>query len=127
MTIRPMRQSDVEALNAMAAASGFPYPDLSDPLIETVLVVADDEDRPVMACAAKRIVELYLYCGSVGRPHAKLHMLRMFHDAMPKFFRAKGYSEVNVFIPPAVPAGFKRKLIGMFQWCENWSSLARRF
>lgn len=121
-----MRPSDIPALEAMATASGFPYPDLNDAMIEAVMVILDEEDRPVMACAAKRILELYLYCGDL-RPHAKLSAVRAFHQEMPEMLRAKGYNEVNAFIPDTVAAGFKRKLVKMFGWCENIPSLFWRF
>lgn len=121
-----MIPADIPALEAMALASGFPYPDLADPLIEIVMVVVDEEDRPVMACAAKRIVELYLYCGEF-RPHAKLNAVRALHEAMPPVLKDFGYDEANAFIPAATPCGFKRKLTRMFGWCENIPSMFRRF
>lgn len=128
MIVRRLKPSDIPALEAMAAASGFPYPDLRGPLIEAVMVVADAEtDRPLMAFAAKRILEGYLYAGEFKRPLAKLHAINLLHQAMPEVLRAKGYDEINAFLPLRICARFKQRLVKLFRWSENWPSLARRF
>jgi hypothetical protein len=69
MRVRDFRVSDIPALQAMAEASGFPYPDLKS--IEAVQVVVNEEDVPIMAVAAERTAQLYLFCGKFERPHAK--------------------------------------------------------
>lgn len=128
MIVRPMKRSDIPILKSMAAASGFPYPDLDSPLIESVLVVADPEtDRPMMACAAQRIIELYLFVGEFKRPIAKMHAIKMLHEAMPEVLRKRGYAEVNAFVPLRICGRFKQKLIKLFGWGENIPSLYRRF
>lgn len=112
----------------MAAQSGYPYPDLSSPLIEAVHVVVDDEDQPVMAVAAQRIVELYLY----GKPEPmhpalRLHAIRLIHDSLAAELRAKGYREANAFLPPGIAAKFGRRLERSFGWVKNWCSWCRTF
>jgi hypothetical protein len=128
MIVRHLKPSDIPILNAMAKASGYPYPDLDSQLIEAVLVVADAEtDQPLMACAAQRILEMYLYSGTFRRPLAKLHAIKLIHEAMPEMLRARGYNEANAFLPPGICVKFKSRLSKMFGWSENWASVARRF
>ncbi len=125
MTIRPLQTSDIPALVALASASGFPYPEASDPLLEAVLVVVDDEDRPVMAAAAKRLVELYLWCGRGMTPHDSIAALRLLHDAMAEQLKTQGYNSVEAFLPLSVSKRFGRRLEKTFGWVRNWPSWTR--
>jgi hypothetical protein len=122
MRTRTLKNSDIPALRAMAEASGFPYPDLSAERLEAVVVVVDDEDRPVMACAAERLVQLYLWCGEFQRPHAKLYALRLLHEAMAEDLRRKGYVSAEAFLPPSLAKRFARRLEKTLGWKPNWPS-----
>lgn len=126
MTVRRYRPSDLPALQKMAEASGFPYPDPASPRIEACLVVVDDEDRPVMAFAAQRIVEGYLWCGEIERPHAKIHALRLLHEAAGAVLNGRGYDSVEAFLPPSIAQRFARRLERTFGWRPNWPSWTRR-
>jgi len=119
---RSLQESDIPLLRAMAENSGFPYPDLSAARLEAVVVVVDDEDRPVMACAAERIVQLYLWSGEFQRPHAKLFALRLLHEAMAADLERKGYTSAEAFLPPTLAKRFARGLEKMFGWKPNWPS-----
>ncbi len=126
MTTRPLRESDIPTLRAMAEASGYPYPDLAEPL-EAVVVLADDQDRPVMAVAAKKLVELYLWCGKGLTPHENIAALRLLHEGMIEELKTKGYNEgVEAFLPPAISAKFGKRLEKTFGWVKNWESWGRR-
>jgi len=122
MKTRPMIAADMPMLKAMATSSGFPYPDLSDPLIEAVYVALDDAGRPIAAVAAKRILELYLIGNSEMHPASKLHVIRILHDSMRVVLRKSGYSEVNAFLPPAIASSFGHRLERTFGWRPNWPS-----
>lgn len=126
MTVRSLREADIPGLHAIADASGFPYPDLAAGRLEAVLVVADDDDRPVMACAAERICQLYLWCGEFQRPHAKVFALRLLHEAMAKALKVKGYDSAEAFLPPSLAARFARRLERTFGWHPNWPSWTHR-
>jgi hypothetical protein len=106
----------------MAEASGFPYPELSAARIEAVVVVVDEQDRPVMACAAERLVQMYLWCGEFQRPHAKVFALRLLHEAMSEELKSKGYESAEAFLPPSLAKRFARRLEKMFAWRRNWPS-----
>jgi len=110
----------------MASASGYPYPDLTEPL-EAVLVLADDEDQPVMAVAAKKLVELYLWCSKGMSPHENIAALRLLHDEMAEELKKKAYNSVEAFLPPSVSKQFGKRLEKTFGWVRNWPSWTRRF
>jgi hypothetical protein len=122
MRTRSLKDSDIPALREMALKSGYPYPELSEARLEAVVVVVDDDDQPLMACAAERLVQLYLYCGEFQRPHAKVYALRLLHEAMAGELRRKGYASAEAFIPPALAKRFAKRLEKMFGWRPNWPS-----
>ncbi len=127
VTERALDSADIPALDALAARSGFPYPKLDDPHVEAVRVVVDSQGRVLMACAAKRVTELYLYVGE-GTPVTKMGALRLLHRGMAQELRQLGYSEVNVQLPPPVAAKFGRRLQRSFGWMRNhWENWFIRF
>ncbi len=126
LTTRALKLSDIPPLRALAKVSGFPYPDLSEPL-ESVVVLVDGDDRPIMAVAAKRLVELYLWCSDGLLPHEKAAGLRLLHESMIQELCSKGYNEANCFLPPTIAGKFGRRLEKTFGWVKNWQSWARRF
>lgn len=127
MTTRPATPADFPRLREIAANSAYPYPDLSDPLIEAVYVVEDEDGTIIGACAAKRIIELYLYKGKCSHPATVLHMVRMLHSCMVACLRMRGYSEANAFVPSQLVKSFGRRLEGTFGWRPNWKSWCRGF
>jgi hypothetical protein len=62
MRIREYTPADLDALRRMHASQGFDYafPDLSDPIFISKLIVEDDSGRPVMASLARLTCEMYL-------------------------------------------------------------------
>ncbi len=127
MHARPLRPSDVQILDKRARESGFPYPAFNDPLIEAVVVIADEDDLPITACSAKRLVELYLY------PNPDVSVTRMFsaiaflHKAMADTLRQKCYSSAEIYLPPQVSRLFGRRLERSFGWMRNWQSWVKKF
>ena len=125
MHVRGLKISDIPILRQMAEASEFPYP---DPLkLEAIRVVADDEDRPIMAAGAERLIQAYLWCGDFQRPHAKVFAMRLLQDEMIAVLKAKGYDSIEAFIPPTLAKRFARRLVKTFGWKPNWPSWERRF
>lgn len=127
MKVRPAIHLDLPVLHAMAEASEFPYPELSEARLASCYVVVDDQDRPIMACAAEQILQLYLFVGDVDGAAAKLHAIRLLHDAMAADLKEKGYREVNAFLPPSIARKFGRRLERSFGWVRNWASWAKGF
>jgi hypothetical protein len=126
MQIRTLENSDLPILAAMAEKSQFPYPDPQSPKVEAVFVVTDDDGKPIMACAALAIVELYLFCDDEFDTYEKLHALRLLHEQMGKTLIEKGWCEVNCFIPPQIALRFGRRLERTFAWLKNWPSWYRK-
>lgn len=123
MTVRYLQEGDKPTLQAMAEASGFPYPEFD--ATEAVLVVVDDNNRPLMAVAAERICQIYLWCGHFERPLAKVHAMRMLHEAMGEVLKQKGYVGADAFLPPSIAKRFSRRLEKSFGWVKNWPSWNR--
>lgn len=122
MTIRPYRASDASALQFMAHQSGFPYPDLDSPMIESCLVVEDENGQPIAAIAAQRIAELYLFKAEHLRPALFMSILRTMHEAMAKELRGHGYRTAEAFLPPGICERFGKRLERSFGWTRNWVS-----
>jgi hypothetical protein len=126
-----MLPADVPILKEMQG--DYPYPDLSEQFqaqrpLEAVRVVVGDDDRPLMAVAAKKLqVELFLWCGDIKRPHAKMYALRLLHEDMSAQLRALGYTECQGFLPPPVAKRFARRLEKSFGWTKSWPSWNKRF
>jgi len=123
--IRPYRTSDASALKFMAIQSGFPYPDLDSPMIESCLVVEDENGEPIAAIAAQRLVELYLFKHQGLRPALFMSILRQMHEAMAKELRSRGYRTAEAFLPPGICERFGRRLERSFGWVKNWPSYGR--
>lgn len=122
-----MAASDAPVLRGLGEKAGFPYPDLSHPHIESVEVVTDSEGRIIMACAAKRLIELYLYVDPDCSPAVKMGALRMLHQSMAERLRAQGYESADLFLPPVIEKSFGRRLMKSFGWARNWPSFCKRF
>lgn len=129
MNVRPMVPSDIPSLRAMYELSGLDYtfPDLRGPLMESVLVAVDDNDVPLAAVAAERIVQLYLLVDETLSPAGKLAIIRKMHQNMEQVLCSKGYCEANCFVPPKLEKSFGRRLMHTFGWVKNWPSFARGF
>ena len=134
LTVRPLQSSDIPILKRYAEVSGFPYPDFNDSHIEAFLVVADSEDRPIVACAAKRLIELYGYFDPDASPSLRMKALGMIHEGMAEALRAKRYNTCECFVPPEIEKSFGARLVRgirsprfMWRWAKNWQSFTIRF
>ena len=128
MRVRPFQPTDLAKIHEIYSRQNLPYifPDLIGPHFESILVVESDTGEFLMAAAAERILQIYLWSADF-EPGAKLHAIRMLHEAMAQDLRPKGYNEVNAFLPPSIAKPFARRLMKMFGWTQNWLSLALRF
>src|SRR5574337_1735462 len=122
MYVRALLDSDIPKLKALE--NGFPYCDPKSSLVECFLVVADEKDEPVAACAAERILQLYLWVADV-HPAAKIAAIRHLHSEMASELKEKGYTSVEAFLPPEIERSFTRRLEKMFGWKRNWNSWTR--
>jgi hypothetical protein len=129
MRFRPLIDSDVPVLREMFERSGLKYtfPDLRGPKMEAVIVVADEEDKPVAAAAAERIVQAYLLMKEDEHPAAKLHYVKMLHEGLATELKNKGYTCLEAFLPPHMEKSFGRRLMRSFGWCRSWPCFSRNF
>lgn len=127
VTIRTLKPSDIPILKHYAEESGFPYPGFEDPHIESFLVVVDSEDQPIMACAAKRLVELYLFVDPSVSTITKKSAIDALHRGMSQSLRGIGYTGAEIFISPVIAKAFGRRLERTWHWVKNWPSWTLRF
>jgi len=119
-----MRESDIEPLRKMHELSGFAYTlDLDGPHVECVLVVTGDDDQPIAAAIAERILQVGLLSAEM-KPAAKMAAIRLLHHHMAAALRALGWNEANSFLPPQVAEKFGRRLAKSFGWVKQWESFA---
>ena len=126
MNVRALRSDDLPTIQAIGEANGFAYVDPKSPEIEAALVVVDDNGRFLMACAAQRIVQLFLWSEDF-EPAAKLHAIRLLHREMGVELRQRGYTEANAFLPQSIAKRFGRRLERTFGWIRNCDSWCVRF
>ncbi len=130
MIVRNIVADDIPALRKMYAESGYAYtfPDLTGPLMETVLVAVDEDDGSILgAIAAERIVQSYLLLDQSTHPAVKLNVIRRFHHELAIQLKAKNYSSLEAFLPPPIAEKFGRRLMRTFGWIKSWPCYSRNF
>ena len=95
VTPRKLRASDIPILQSFA--QGFEYPDPLDPMIEAIVVVADENDKPVAWFIGKRICEVYGAVDPSLPTPAKMQALRIGHGCLG-MLKARGYTHVEAMI-----------------------------
>ena len=80
-----------------------------------------------MACAAKRLVELYLFVDPDRAAAVKMTAMRLLHKDMGETLRERRYDGCEAFLPPSVSEKFGRRLERAFGWVKNWPSWTIRF
>jgi hypothetical protein len=135
----------------MHAAQGFgyPFPNLSDPLFVSKLVVDDSNGRPVMASLARLTCEMYLLMdrqsetnGGAGnlpagearrqathRSQARERFANFLalHRAGEQDLLARGLEDAHAWLPPPVAPRFGRRLASL-GWIRDdaWTPYCRR-
>lgn len=129
MTVRALVASDVPILRESHARSGFAYefPDLQGPLMASVMVVAGDDDEPLISLAAEEILQGYLFVCKPLPPFEQYAALKWLEREMTPVLRQKGFREINLFIPPDIYGWFSRLLKRRFGFVESWRSLGKHF
>jgi hypothetical protein len=127
----------------MHARQGFDYafPDLSDPLFVSKLVVEDHAGRAVMASLARLTCEMYLVVdreGSEGQsagnsraaksdPQERHARLVALHRAGERDLLARGLEDAHAWLPPPIARRFGRRLESL-GWIRDdaWTPYCRR-
>jgi hypothetical protein len=111
--VRRYTEADLEALRRIHAQQGFDYafPDLSDPIFVSKLVVEDDAGRPVVASVARLTCEVYLLADpGAGSPRDRYERLLALHDAGRRDLLARGLDDAHAWLPPPIAKRFGRRL-----------------
>lgn len=127
MNVRSLKSSDIPALQSWAESSGFEYPQPNDASVEKVLVATDSEDRPIVAVAAKRLIEIFCWMNPDAGAELRSEALQIIHAQMAEALKRLGYDCAEAFIPPQLERrGFGRLLERRFGWKKNWTSWGKR-
>lgn len=113
MLVRRYTEADLDALRHIHTQQGFDYafPDLSDPIFVSKLVVEDDAGRPVMASLARLTCEMYLLADpGAGTPRDRYDRLLALHAAGRRDLFARGLDDAHAWLPPPIAKRFGRRL-----------------
>ncbi|HVO59061.1 MAG TPA: hypothetical protein VMT51_15320 [Dongiaceae bacterium] len=142
MPIRAYTADDEAALRAIHAAQKFPYafPDLSNPLFLTKLVLTRDPAIPsgLKPCATSEILgaallrltaEAYLLLDpGKGTPRERWNAVLALQSAAQQDAAARGLEDVHAWLPPPVAERFGRRLAQLgWQRDDAWTPYCRRF
>jgi hypothetical protein len=130
MRIRAYTESDLDALRQIHAQQGFDYsfPDITDPIFISKLIVEDDEGRAVMASLARLTCEMYLLADpSAGTPRDRYTRLLALHEAGRSDLLSRGLDDAHAWLPPPIAARFGRRLEAL-GWLRDqaWTPYCRR-
>src|SRR5439155_20185480 len=137
MQIREYHESDLAALHAIHVARGFDYafPDLSNPLFLTKLVLTDGADvagnsaaltndaspqcrnttpyaNKILGAAFLRLTaEAYLLLDPTsGSPRERMQRLLTLHAAAERDAWQRGLEDVHAWLPPPIAAKFGKRI-----------------
>jgi len=130
MLVREYREGDLDALLRMHARQGFDYafPDMSDPIFLSKLVVEDESGRTVMASLARLTCEMYLLADpQAGSPRERYGRLLALHGAGERDLLARGLDDAHAWLPPPIAKRFGRRLAAL-GWIRDdaWTPYCRR-
>jgi hypothetical protein len=130
MRVRAYTETDLDALRRMHARQGFDYafPDLSDPIFVSKLVVEDGGGRAVMASLARLTCEMYLLADSeAGRPRDRYDCMLQLHRAGEQDLLSRGLDDAHAWLPPPIAKRFGRRLEALGWVRDNaWTPYCRR-
>jgi len=134
MRIREFAPGDEAALRHLHASQGFGYefPDLSDPLFVTRVVLLDagkgTEESLAAAALLRLTAEAYLLLDPRdGTPRRRWERLLALHAAAAEDAWRKGLSDVHAWLPPGISRRFGRRLESL-GWIrdDRWTPYCKR-
>jgi len=142
MLVREYTKSDLDTLRAMHTSQSFdyPFPDLTDPIFVSKLVLQDDSGKPVMASLARLTCEMYLLIDRAhvteglpatgalrANPRRRYEWLLALHSAGERDLLARGLDDAHAWLPPSIAKGFGRRLEAL-GWVRDdvWTPYCRR-
>jgi hypothetical protein len=143
MHIREYTASDLESLRRLHSAQGMPYqfPDLTNPLFLTKLVIerdssdADSREAGDIPIAGGSIVgaillrltseAYFLLDPNAGTPRDRWQALLTLHEAARIDAARRGLDDAHAWLPPQVANAFGRRLSRLGWFREPWPSFSR--
>jgi hypothetical protein len=130
MPVRAYTEADLDALRRMHERQGFDYafPDLTDPIFISKLVVQDDAGHPVMASLARLTCEMYLLADPhAGSPRERYAWMLQLHSAGERDLLSRGLDDAHAWLPPPIAKRFGRRLESLGWVRDNaWTPYCRR-
>jgi hypothetical protein len=130
MRVRVYNEADLDALRRMHSRQGFDYvfPDISDPIFISKLVVEDADGHAVMAALARLTCEIYLLADSdAGSPRERYARMLQLHLAGEQDLRSRGLDDAHAWLPPPIAKRFGRRLEALGWVRDNaWTPYCRR-
>ena len=117
MHIRQFTDNDLPVLKRLHSRQGFDYvfPDVSDPIFVSKLVLEDDDARIALASLARLKGEMYL-------------ILDPLHQAGERDLISRGLDDAHAWLPPGVSHRFGKRL-EVLGWVrdDKWTPYCYRF
>jgi hypothetical protein len=130
MPVRAYTEADLDALRRMHERQGFDYafPDLTDPIFISKLVVEDDAGHTVMASLARLTCEMYLLTDPhSGSPRERYGWILQLHSAGERDLVSRGLDDAHAWLPPPIAKRFGRRLESLGWVRDNaWTPYCRR-
>jgi hypothetical protein len=123
------RSEDEPALKQMHGAQGFGYtfPELTNPLFVSKVVLEDDDGRPMMAALGRVTCEVYLLADpKAGTPRERFQRLLVMHEASRRDLEARGFDDATCWVPAQIAKAFSRRLERLGWVRDPWPSYSRR-
>jgi hypothetical protein len=133
--VRSYCPADLMQLQAIHAAQSFPYPfpDLTNPLFLTKLVLTDPGrevgDQKILGAALLRLTaEAYLLLDPhSGSPRQRWNSLLHLHAAAEREATQRGLEDVHAWLPPTIAAKFGNRLTQLgWQRDDTWTPYCKR-
>jgi hypothetical protein len=144
MHIREYTAADLESLRRLHSAQGMPYqfPDLTNPLFLTKLVIERDSPgadgreasdssgnagREVLGAILLRLTSeaYFLLDPHAGTPRDRWQSLLMLHEAARTDAARRGLDDAHAWLPPQIANAFGRRLTRLGWFREPWPSFSR--
>src|SRR5690242_19934659 len=113
MLIRQFTDDDLQALKRMHSRQGFEYafPDVSDPIFVSKLVLEDDDSRIAMASLARLTCEMYLMLDpSLGTPQDRFLRIAALHRDGERALVSRGLDDALAWLLPEISRRFGMSL-----------------
>lgn len=131
MRIREVAANDLPVLKMLHAQQGFDYafPDISDPIFVSRLVLEDDAAHIMMASLARLTCEMFLLMDPhIGTPQDRFSRIVHLHQAGEKDLIARGLDDAHAWLPPEIARRFGKRLETL-GWIrdDKWTPYCFRF